>query len=108
MRHRVLFGVEASSGREVAVKIESLPGALDAERRALEWLGAQSGPSPRLQSAGTLISSENRGVACLVSERVDGEAPRSLPGWGRLGRALARLPQLPWQGSDLDIRATEP
>jgi aminoglycoside phosphotransferase len=103
-RHRVLFGVEASSGREVAVKIESLPGALEAERRALEWLGARGGPSPRLRSAGALISSEDRGAACLVSDRVDGEAPRSLPGWDRLGRALARLSQFPWQGSDLDIQ----
>jgi aminoglycoside phosphotransferase len=104
MRHRGLCGVEASSGRGVAVKIELLRGALDAERRALVWLGAQNGPSPRLHSAGTLISPEDRGAACLVSERVDGEAPCSLPGWGRLGRALARLSQLPWQGSDLDIQ----
>jgi aminoglycoside phosphotransferase len=103
MRHRVLFGVEASSGREVAVKIELLPGALETERRALQWLGAHGGPSPRLHSAGTLISSENRGAVCLVSDRVTGEAPRSKAGWGRLGRAIARLPRYPWQGSGLDL-----
>jgi aminoglycoside phosphotransferase len=104
MRHRVLFGVEASSGREVAAKIELLPGALETERRALAWLGTHGGPSPRLHSAGTLISSEDRGAVCLVSDRVAGENPRSVPGWDRLGRALARLSQLPWQGSGLDIR----
>ncbi len=103
-RHRILFGVEASSGREVAVKIELLRGALETERRALEWLGAHGGPAPRLRSAGTLVSAEDCGAACLVSDRADGEAPRSLLGWGRLGRALARLSQLPWQGSDLDVR----
>jgi len=104
MRHRVLFGVDASSGREVAAKIELLPGALETERRALEWLGAHDGPSPRLHAAGTVISSEDRGAVCLVSDRVDGENPRSLAGWDRLGRALARLAQLPWQGSGLDIQ----
>jgi Ser/Thr protein kinase RdoA (MazF antagonist) len=104
MRHRVLFGVEASSGREVAVKIESLPGALEVERRALEWLDAHDGPSPRLRAAGTLICSEDRGAACLVSDRADGETPRSAPGWTRLGRALARLSQLLWQGSGLDVQ----
>jgi hypothetical protein len=104
MRHRVLFGVEASSGREVAVKIELLPGALETERRALEWLGAHGGPSPRLHSAGTLISSEDRGAVCLVSDRVDGGAPRSSAGWARLGQALARLPRYPWEGSGLDLQ----
>jgi aminoglycoside phosphotransferase len=104
MRHRVLFGVEASSGREVAAKIELLPGALETERRALEWLGTLRGPSPRLHAAGTLISSEDRGAVCLVSDRVAGEAPRSSAGWDRLGRALARLSQLPWQGSGLDVQ----
>jgi aminoglycoside phosphotransferase (APT) family kinase protein len=102
-RHRVLFGVEAASGREVAVKIESSPGALATERRALEWLGAHGGSSPRLRAAGTLISAEDRGALCLVTDRVGGEAPRSLPGWGRLGRSLADLARLPWRGSGLDV-----
>jgi hypothetical protein len=103
-RHRVLFGVEDSSGREVAVKIESLPGALEPERRALEWLGAHDGPAPRLRAAGTVVSAEDRGAVCLVSDRVAGEAPRSLPEWGRLGRAVGRLSRLPWEGSGLDIQ----
>jgi aminoglycoside phosphotransferase (APT) family kinase protein len=103
-RHRVLFGVEEASGREVAVKIELLPGTLEPERRALEWLGAHDGPAPRLRAAGTVISAEDRGAVCLVSDRVDGEAPRSLPGWDRLGRVVARLTRLPWEGSGLDVQ----
>jgi aminoglycoside phosphotransferase (APT) family kinase protein len=103
MRHRVLFGVEESSGREVAVKIELLSGALGPERRALEWLSANDGPAPRLLAAGTVASEEEHGAACLVSERVAGEAPTSPAGWERLGRALARLARLPWDGSGLEI-----
>jgi aminoglycoside phosphotransferase (APT) family kinase protein len=102
MRHRVLFGVEESSGREVAVKIELIPGALEPERRALEWLTRQSGPAPRLHAAGTLeATGEHPGAACLVVERVDGENPSSPAGWRRLGRALARLSAIPWRGSGL-------
>jgi aminoglycoside phosphotransferase len=103
-RHRVLFGVEEASGREVAVKIESLPGALEPERRALEWLGAHDGPAPRLRTAGTVVSAEDRGAVCLVSDRVAGEAPRSVPEWDRLGRAVARLSRLPWEASGLDVQ----
>jgi aminoglycoside phosphotransferase len=102
-RHRVLFGVEASSGREVAVKIEALPGTLEPERRALEWLGAHDGPAPRLIAAGVVVSAEDRGAVCLVSERASGEPPSSLPGWGRLGRALAGLARLSWEGSGLEV-----
>jgi hypothetical protein len=102
MRHRVLFGVEASTGREVAVKIELIPGALEPERRALEWLALKDGPAPRLQAAGTLDDSgEFPGAACLVTHRVGGEAPRSVGAWERLGRALARLARIPWTGSEL-------
>jgi Ser/Thr protein kinase RdoA (MazF antagonist) len=101
-RHRILFGVEESSSRAVAVKIELIAGALEPERRALEWLNLQSGPSPRLHAAGTLSSSgEHPGAACLVIDRVGGEAPTSPASWERLGQALARLSQIPWQGSDL-------
>jgi aminoglycoside phosphotransferase (APT) family kinase protein len=102
MRHRVLFGVEESSGREVAVKIELIASALEPERRALEWLTRQDGPSPRLHAAGTLtLEGEYPGATCLVTDRVDGEAPSSSAGWERLGRALARLSRIPWQGSGL-------
>jgi aminoglycoside phosphotransferase (APT) family kinase protein len=104
MRHRVLFGVEEASGREVAVKIELLPGALGPERAALEWLSANDGPAPRLRAVGTVADGEHRGAACLVSDRVDGEAPRSVSGWERLGLALARLARLPWEGSGLDVQ----
>ncbi|HEY2053818.1 MAG TPA: aminoglycoside phosphotransferase family protein [Solirubrobacterales bacterium] len=101
-RHRVLFGIEQSSGREVAAKIEMIPGALEPERRALEWLTAQGGPSPRLHAAGTLVADgEFPGAVCLVIDRAEGEAPRSSIGWERLGRALARLSLVPWQGSNL-------
>ena len=101
-RHRLLFGVEESSGREVAAKIELIPGALEHERRALAWLTSQSGPSPRLLAADKLIpSGEFPGAVCLVIDRVAGEPPTSAPQWGRMGRALARLSLVPWQGSNL-------
>jgi aminoglycoside phosphotransferase len=102
MRHRVLFGVEEASGREVAVKIELIAGALEPERRTLEWLTRQDGPSPRLHVAGTLdASGEYSGAVCLVIDRVAGENPDTPASWGRLGRALARLSRVPWRGSDL-------
>jgi aminoglycoside phosphotransferase (APT) family kinase protein len=78
-----------------------LPGALEVERRALEWLGAHDGPSPRLLAAGSEVESDS---LCLVSERVAGEAPRSAAAWERLGRSLARLSQLPWEGSGLAVQ----
>jgi hypothetical protein len=78
MRHRVLFGVEAASGREVAVKIELLPGALEPERRALEWLGAHGGPAPRLCAAGAVISAEDRGA--VLAGAPAGELAGSSPG----------------------------
>jgi Ser/Thr protein kinase RdoA (MazF antagonist) len=111
MRHRVLFGVEESSGREVAVKIELLAGALGPERLALEWLGANDGPAPRLLASGTVssasgdaLAAEACGAVCLISERVGGEAPRSGAAWERLGQALSRLSLLPWDGSGLTVR----
>src|ERR1700742_4052128 len=57
VRHRIFFGVEERSGREVAVKIELIDGALEPERRALEWLTSQDGPVPCLLAAGTLDDS---------------------------------------------------
>jgi aminoglycoside phosphotransferase len=101
-RHRVVFGIEESSGREVAVKIELIAGALAPERRALEWLTLQGGPSPRLHAAGTLSpSGEYPGAVCLVIDRVAGEPASSLSGWEGLGRAIARLCRIAWEGSEL-------
>jgi len=104
MRHRVLFGVEERSGREVAAKIELIPGALEPERLTLEWLTSQGGPAPRLLAAGLLAQAgEHPGALCLVTERVAGTAPTSAEGWARLGVALARLSRVPWEGSGLPV-----
>jgi hypothetical protein len=110
IRHRVLLGVEESTGREVAVKIERIPGALESERRALEWLTKQGGPAPRLLAVGPLADSGEQddpdvrpGALCLVTERAAGAAPISTDGWGRLGAALARLARVPWEGSGLTV-----
>lgn len=113
LRHLVLLGVEEASGREVAVKVERLPGALAPERRALELLGTGNGPAPSLVRAAEVIAvegdddlaAEARGALCLVCERVAGESPRSVAGWGRLGRVLADLVSLPWEGSGLTVHA---
>src|SRR6185437_69695 len=92
-----------ASGRAVAVKIESLPGTLAPERRALEWLDVHDGPSPRLRAAGIVASAESASAVCLVIDRAAGEAPRSPAGWSRLGGALARLSRFAWQGSGLGV-----
>jgi aminoglycoside phosphotransferase (APT) family kinase protein len=106
IRHRALLGVEEGTGREVAVKIERIAGALESERRALEWLTKQRGPAPRLLAAGPLADPGGRpGALCLVTERVAGEAPTSTDGWERLGGALARLARVPWEGSGLPVLA---
>jgi Phosphotransferase enzyme family len=97
--------LEEASGREVAVKIELFPGALTTERRALEWLGLQGGPAPLLRTASSLASTDGKAQACLVCDRARGEHPTSPAGWDRLGRALARLSQLPWDGSGLSVQA---
>lgn len=102
IKHRVLLGVEESSGREVAAKIELIPGALERERRALEWIAARGGPAPRLLVAGEVVEpGRHAGALCLVTERVVGAPPTSTAGWRRLGGALARLSEVPWAGSDL-------
>jgi Ser/Thr protein kinase RdoA (MazF antagonist) len=104
MRHRVLFGVEEASGREVAVKIELIPGALEPERLALDWLTSQGGPAPRLLAWGPLAQAgEHPGALCLVTDRVAGAPPSSTEGWRRLGGALARLSRVPWEGSGLAV-----
>jgi hypothetical protein len=102
MKHRIYFGIEERSGREVAAKVELTDGALGRERLALEWLTEQDAPAPRLRVAGTLDDSgEYPGAFCLVVDRVAGGRTTSLEGWGRLGRALARLSSIPWEGSGL-------
>lgn len=104
MRHRVVFGVEESSGREVAAKIELIEGALERERQALEWLTSQAGPAPRLLAAGPLVESgEHPGALCLVTDRVAGATPTSTEAWGRMGGAFAQLAAVPWEGSGLPI-----
>jgi hypothetical protein len=104
LKHRVYFGVEERSGREVAAKIELTDGTLENERLALEWLTAQEAPAPRLRAAGRLDDSgENPGAVCLVVDRVAGGRTTSLEGWGRLGRAVARLSLVPWEGSGLTV-----
>jgi aminoglycoside phosphotransferase (APT) family kinase protein len=104
MKHRIYFGVEERSGREVAAKVELTDGALGRERLALEWLTEQDAPAPRLWAAGRLDDSgEHPGAVCLVVDRVAGGRTTSLEGWGRLGRALARLSMVPWEGSGLTV-----
>ncbi len=110
-RHRILFGIEEASGRAVVAKVELIPGVLETERRALEWLGEHDGPAPRLQAAGRVVSWDGAiaedaasldGAVCLVCDRATGEAPTSSAGWDRTGRALARLARVPAEGSGLD------
>jgi hypothetical protein len=104
LKHRIYFGVEERSGREVAAKIELTDGALENERLALEWLTAQEAPAPRLRAAGRLDDSgDYPGAVCLVVDRVAGGRTTSLEGWGRLGRAVARLSLVPWEGSGLTV-----
>ncbi len=104
MRHRLFFGIEEGSGREVAAKVELIEGALEPELRALEWLTARGGPAPRLVAAGNLDDSgEYAGAVCVVVERVVGERPTTSEAWSRLGRALARLSSVPWEGSGLTV-----
>jgi aminoglycoside phosphotransferase len=104
LKHRIYFGVEEGSGREVAAKVELTAEALENERLALEWLTEQDAPAPRLRAAGRLDDSgEHPGAACLVVDRVAGGHTSSLAGWGRLGRALARLTEVPWEGSGLAV-----
>jgi aminoglycoside phosphotransferase (APT) family kinase protein len=102
-RHRVLFGVEEGSDREVAVKIEGIAGALEVETRALGWLGRHGGPAPRLRFAGRVSSGEEAGVACIVCDRIAGEPAATRAAWDRLGRALGRLGRVPWQGGGLAV-----
>jgi aminoglycoside phosphotransferase (APT) family kinase protein len=102
IKHRVLFGVEEGSGDEVVAKVELMPGGLELERRALELLTEHAAPAPRLRATGTVEEPEEyAGALCLVTDRVAGEPPPTTEGWGRMGRALARLSRVPWEGSGL-------
>jgi aminoglycoside phosphotransferase (APT) family kinase protein len=104
LKHRIYFGVEEGSGREVAAKVELTDGALENERLVLEWLTEQEAPAPRLRAVGRLDDSgAHPGAVCLVVDRVAGGRTTSLAGWGRLGRALARLSLVPWEGSGLTV-----
>lgn len=104
-RHVVLFGVLHGTGERVAVKVERVAGSLEVEHQALTWLTAQRGPAPRLVAASHVISHDGH-AACLITERVDGAAPTTTPGWERMGHALARLANIPWRGSGLAVLDT--
>lgn len=84
------------------VKIELLAGALTTESLALEWVNAHRGPVPSILATSELVLPDGRQAACLVIDHVAG-GPDSEDGWRRLGRALAALAAMPWDGSDLTI-----
>lgn len=102
-RHEVLLGRERGSGTKVVVKVELVDGALATERQALEWISAHGGPVPRVRRASRLRQPDGRHAACLVLDHVPGNAPESEEAWRRLGRALARLDELPWHGAGLVV-----
>jgi len=102
-RHSVLFGVDRASGDDVVVKIELVEGALATERRALEWIGAQKGPVPRVRRASTLRLPDGRHSVCLVIDRARGTAPDTDAAWRKMGRTLALLDAVPWHGSGLGV-----
>lgn len=99
-RHIVLFGVLHGTGERVAVKLERAAGSLEVEHQALRWLTAQRGPAPRLVAASRVVSHDGR-ATCQITERADGAPPTTTPGWKRMGRALARLAEIPWRGCGL-------
>lgn len=102
-RHEVLHGTEHRSGDNVVVKIELISGVLAIERLALEWVGAHGGPVPSLRTASTVSLDNGARAACLVIDHAHGRAPESNAGWQRMGRTLAALTELPWEGSGLPI-----
>ena len=89
-KHQTLFGIVPETQELVAVKLKGVPGALDRERAALEYLTARAGPVPKLRASG-FVGKSGRRVACLVMERKPGTAPTSRAGWRRMGQALGRL-----------------
>jgi Phosphotransferase enzyme family len=102
IRHRMVFGVEEASGRQVAAKIELIAGALGRERRALRWLNEKEGLAPRLLASGTVVEGDaHTGALCVVTARVTGGPPTSNEGWERMGQVIARLADVPVRSSDL-------
>ncbi len=93
-RHEVRFGIRTDTAEPVVVKLEGVSRALERERAVLAWLSAEPGTAPRLIAAGPASLAGER-VVCLVTERRPGSPPTTLDGWRRMGRALARLGDLP-------------
>ncbi len=101
-RHEVLFGVVEATGEKVAVKLERISGSLACEKQALSWLTAKHGPSPRLLGAtGARYNTER--VYCLVTDRAPGNTPITAQAWVRMGRAIAGLTRIDWDGSGLAV-----
>jgi aminoglycoside phosphotransferase (APT) family kinase protein len=98
-----VFGRDGRDGPEVVVKIERIPGALAVERTALQWLTGRCSRVPALERIGQVRLADGRLVACLVMDRVPGVVPQDDAAWGRMGKALAELNTLPWQGSGLAV-----
>lgn len=101
--HSVLLGRERASGAAVVLKIELVQGTLKTERLALKWVSAHGGPVPEVRAPSRVRLPDGPPTACLVIDHADGRAPESEEGWGRLGRALAALAGLPWDGSYLTV-----
>jgi len=108
-RHHVFFGVEAGTGIEVVAKVELMDGALETERRALAWGAAHGAGMPALRAFTrcALPGDDGEPARCLISERVPGSAPDTPDAWARMGRALARLAAIPWEGCGLATLTAE-
>jgi len=101
-RHEVLFGILESTGEEVVVKLERIAGSLARERQALTWLTTQQGQAPRLRGASGAMCGVER-VFCLVTDRATGHAPTTVQAWVRMGRSIATLTGIDWEGSGLPV-----
>ena len=102
-RHDVVFGHDRSDGDEVVVKIERVAGALANEQVALKWLTGRSRLAPQLRRVSEVSLADGRAAVCLVMDRVSGVAPVQDAGWARMGRALAQMNTIGWEGTDLPI-----
>jgi aminoglycoside phosphotransferase (APT) family kinase protein len=100
-RHQVLVCALASGAR-VVVKMERIEGALKTELEALAWLTALSGPAPRLRTAAYATFADERAF-CVVTDVAPGRIPTSLAAWRRMGRTLATLADIDWDGSGLPV-----
>ena len=101
-RHEVLFGVLESTGEQVVVKLERIAGSLASEQQALTWLTAQHGRAPRLRTASAAMFRAER-VFSLVTDRATGHAPTTVQAWVRMGRSIATLAGIEWEGSGLPV-----